>query len=296
MLDALTWVSPDGSTIEFADLSDGIGVEPGLEGRFAPPPHIVADVLAGSDGSRVRNVRYGVREIAIPLSIEADSPDDLHTSLRDLVSRLDPKRGVGKLRATGAGGTTREIACRYGGGLEIVEDIATSVTGWARASIVLVAHDPLWQDMSPTVETVGVEATAFLSPDASTAWFPWSLVESDAVGGFTVNNDGDDDAWPQWTIQGPGAGLLKLSNLATGETIEIANVSMVSGEKITIDTRPGYKTVTGPSGENLWPDLSDGSDLWPLERGTQTVTVTLAGAVAGESNVRLEWRRKWLTV
>jgi len=150
--------------------------------------------------------------------------------------------------------------------------------------------------VDPQVELVNVEAQTFLSSGPSDPWFAWQLVSSSAVGGFTVDNDGDDLAWPRWTVQGPGAGALRLNNATTGETIEIADVALAAGEQIAIDCRPGFKTVVGPSGENLWPDLSDVSSLWPLGRGTQTVTVELEGAEAGISNVRLEWRKRWLTV
>lgn len=295
MLDTLTWIAPDGDEIVLTDLVDLIDIEPGMVGRGIPPVRVTGDELAGVDGQRVRHVRYQAREVEIPVTIEHASPEDLRSKLRQLGSLLDPKRGDGKLRAEGDG-ASRELLCRYTGGLELTESFAASVVGWVRAVLILTAHDPLWRDVEPSVELVDVEANAFLSSDSGDAWFPWQLVDSDAVGGFTVDNDGDDDAWPQWTIQGPGSGLLKLENSTSGETIEISNVDLAAGEKITIDTRPGYKTVTGPSGENLWPELSDDSILWPLERGSQKVTVTLEGAEAGVSNVRLEWRRKWLTV
>lgn len=288
MADVHTWIAPDGDT-HVLDGTEGVQVLRGVEGRGMPPTETVADELAGLDGSRPRLSRLTEREVALPLLVNGSK----HERIRTLASLFDPRRGNGRLRAT-VDGTERELACRYVEGLELDESEGTG--DWQRAVAVFVAHDPMWLDTDSTVELVDVEANAFLSSSSEDPWFAWSLVSSDAVGGFTVDNDGDDVAWPQWTIQGPGTGLLKLSNGESGEKIEIADVALATGEQITIDTRPGAKTITGPDGANLWPDLSDDSTLWPLERGSQTVTVTLEGAEAGVSNVRLSWVRRWLTV
>lgn len=284
------WRDPDG-TSHALDGSNGVLVTRGIEGRGMPPMQTVTDELAGLDGTRPRISRAHERDTILPVVVYgADNRDRVRT----LASLFDPRRGDGRLQVDG-----RELICRYREGLGLDESdggLDADGSGWQRAVLVFVAHDPLWRDVDPTVELVNVEANTFLSSGPDDPWFPWQLVSSDAVGGFNVDNDGDDLAWPRWTIQGPGSGLLSLSNGTSGEKIEISSVSLAAGEQIAIDTRPGHKTVTGPGDTNLWPDLSDDSTLWPLERGSQTVTVTLEGAEAGVSNVRLEWRRKWLTV
>lgn len=284
------WRDPDG-TSHTLDGSNGVLVTRGIKGRGMPPMQTVTDELAGLDGTRPRISRAAERDAILPVVVYgADNRDRVRT----LASLFDPRRGDGRLQVDG-----RELICRYREGLGLDESdggLDADGSGWQRAVLVFVAHDPLWRDVDPTVELVDVEANAFLSSSSSDPWFAWQLVSSDAVGGFNVDNDGDDLAWPRWTIQGPGSGLLRLSNSESDEKLEISSVSLAAGEQIAIDTRPGYKTVTGPGDTNLWPDLSDDSTLWPLERGSQTVTVTLEGAEAGVSNVRLEWRRKWLTV
>lgn len=288
MADVHTWIAPDG-TSHVLDGTAGVKVLRGVEGRGMPPVETITDEIAGLDGSRPRLSRLTDREAVLPVLVKGD----VRQRLRTLASLFDPRRGNGRLRAT-IDGIERELVCRYDEGMELDESDGTGA--WQRAVLVFVAHDPMWLDVDPSVELVDVEASAFLSSGPTDPWFGWQLVASDAVGGFNVDNDGDDLAWPQWTIQGPGLGLLRLTNDVSGEKIEIADVNLTAGQKILIDTRPGHKTVVGPDGVNLWPDLSDDSVLWPIERGSQTVTVTLEGAEAGETNVRLSWVRRWLTV
>lgn len=291
MTDTHTWIDPEG-TVHALDGTEGVLLTLGVEGRGMPPMETITDEIAGLDGSRPRLSRAAERDVALPVLVEGA---DLRDRLRTLASLFDPRRGDGKLRVTTDGGDRRELVCRYAEGFEL--DEAEGRQGeWQRAVLVFVAHDPMWRDVDPTIALVDVEADAFLSVDATDPWFAWTLVPSDALGGFTVDNDGDDRAWPQWTVQGPGAGLLRLRNVTSGELIEISNVDLAASDQIVIDTRPGVKTVEGPAGENLWPELSDSSVLWPLERGQQEVEVLLEGADAGVSNVRLEWRRRHLTV
>lgn len=277
----IVWVDPSGSEFPF-DQSRGVTVTRGISGRGMPPVVNVADQVAGLDGSRPRLSRAHDREVVLPLAFIGEG---WLGQVRELATMLDPRRGDGKLRVT-SGGVTRELVCRYSQGLELVEELPHI----QRAPLVFVGHDPLWRDVTPTVRLVDIAALAFLKDP----WFDWSLVGSTALGRFVIDNDGDDVAWPVWIVQGPG-GPVTLTNDTTGEVIEV-DVSLAAGEQLRIDTRPGAKTVVGPADENLYPQLSDRSVLWPLVRGAQTVTVTLPDAEAGVSNVRLEYRRRWLSV
>lgn len=289
MADTHTWIDPDG-TSQPLDGSAGVKVLRGVRGRGMPPMETISDELAGLDGARPRLSRAGVRDVTLPVLVRGAT---VRERLRTLATLFDPRRGDGRLQVD-IDGEVRELVCRYAQGLELDEGEAVQ-GAWQRAVVVFDAHDPMWCDVDPQISTVEIANDPFLSDDGEDPWFPWQLVESDAEGGFNITNDGDDVAWPMWTIQGPGVGQLTLTNTATGEVISAA-VDLEAGDKLTIDTRPGAKTVVGPDGENLWSDLSDDSVLWPLQRGSQTVTVSLEGAEAGESRVRLEWLRRWLTV
>ena len=279
----VTWVAPDGTTVPF-DASTGICLRRGMSGRYMPPVEHVTDDVAGLDGAQVRKTRYAARDVTIPVTVTGAG---YQSTLRYLASKLDPER-PGRLRVG-----DRQLVARYAEGLEV--DEAEGLFDRHRpAVLVFTAHDPMWEDVTATTVIADAGGDAFLSPDADTPWFTWRIAADEAVGSFLIDNDGDRYAWPRWTIQGPG-GSVTLENRTTGERIEL-DVALDAGERVEVDTRPGRKTIIGPDGGNLWPDASDDTTLWPLQTGSQTVEVVMPDAEPGETNVRLEYRRRWLTV
>lgn len=73
--------------------------------------------------------------------------------------------------------------------------------------------------------------------------------------GFSVFNWGDVEAWPIWTIEGPVRGF-KFS--FDGQSFEAPTSStdvVAAGRTLTIDTRPGYKSLRDDEGattRNRW--------------------------------------------
>lgn len=274
----LSWVDPDGAVWPLSTATVKVGH--GVTGDAAPPVGWSDDPRPAGPGSRLRTIRWAAREVAVPVHLTGDP----RAELRAWAARFDPTRGDGKLRVG-----DRQLTVRYIGGLE---QAPWSVPQIRSAIVLFRAFDPFWEDVTPDVRVSQVDAVAFLSASGSDPWFPWVTVDVDVAGGFTVVNDGDDQAWPVWQVQGPG-GPITMTNLATGATIEVDTV-LAAGEMLTVDTRPDVKTVTGPGNVNLWPDVSDTSTLWPIVPGSQTVQVGIADATAGQTQVRLEWRRRWL--
>lgn len=286
MMDRLEFVAPDGTVTVLTDLVDDVDVRDGVSGRFAPPVLFDDEEAVGRDGSRLRNVRAGVRDIVLPLSIEPSDEPALRLRLRQLVSALWPARGSGTLRSV-RGSVSRQIAVRYAGGLEIVEDFGSAITGWVNAGLVLRAFDPFWEDGADVevLFSAGVQPTFLPFP-------PLDLAASATVGTATIVNGGDAEAWPVWKIVGPG-GPVELSNAVTGDVLELSTV-LGPDETLTVDTRPGRKTIRDGDGNNLYGDRASGSSLWPLVRGDNVVDVLLADATE-DSSVRLSYRRRWLS-
>ena len=275
----LTWQTAAGA--QFPLSSDTVMVLHGGSGFGSPPIEWFDDAPPSGDGTRLRTVRYGAREVTVPLLVHGDTTAEL----AKWASRFDPRAGSGFLLSN-----DRRLPCRFIGGIESAEERSR---GFREVAGVFRAFDPFWEDVDPDVSVAQVDAIAFLSSDSQEPWFPWQTVEVDVQGGFTVNNDGDDAAFPVWTVQGPG-GPVTLVNITTGQTLEIDTV-LSAGQQVRIDTRPDVKTVVGPAGVNLWPQVTDPSTLWPIVRGSQLVNVQIVDAVPGETQVRLEWRRRWLS-
>lgn len=284
-VDVISWVDADGTVTQLNDAADTeVGWE--VQGRGMPPIRIRSDEVAEQDGSRLRLVRYGTREVSIPLDVFTASPSALRTAVRTLERLFDPKRGDGSLRVLSPDGSTRDLVCRYVGGLEL-QEAYEGAFGVQRTVLVFRAFDPLWRDASTTSVT--------FAPDTATAFFPilpLRLSSSEVYSDASIDNSGDAEAWPMWTITGPGDSPV-LRNLTTDEVIDLTGLTLGAGESVVIDTAPGAKTVRSGTGSNLFSSLSSTSTLWSLAQGINSVRVELSGVTAATSVV-LSYRRRWL--
>lgn len=275
------WIDPAGSMTPLA-------VEWRATGRFAPSVEIEEDSVPGQPGARIRAVRHGPREFSLALWIEGDDEGDLRTQMRSLVYSMDAVRGDGRIRVTSPLNDQREITCRVVGGLEMSEVLGENSGPTAqRAVATFRAVDPYWAAVSDVAETF-----TSASPPSFFPFFPLRLASSEVFTDTTITNSGDVEAWPIWHVYGPGSALV-LRNLTTGQLLELT-VSLAVNEYVVIDTRPGAKTVAKNDGTNLFPNLSTSSALWPLQAGSTSLRVEMAGTTS-DSSVRLTFRPRYLT-
>lgn len=299
--DLLTIVDAEGAGFDLDDDASAVRRMRGTTGRFMPKIDRHADTVAFQPGERLRSVRHTAREVAIP--IRASSTElGLRTTLRDLARRLDPTRGDVTLRNTAIDGAVRQLTCRYDGGLEIDEGEGFAPGGYQRAVLVFVAADPYWYDESAIVTsfTAGTPASFF-------PFFPLRLSSSEVFADASVDNAGDVDAWPVWTIAGPctelylrsfaddvfAAAIFPFDAPAADQVLHLTT-TLAAGETLTIDTRPGYKTVTAFDGTNLFSLLDPAARaMWPLNRGSNSIRIEMSGADVG-SSVNLSYKQGWL--
>lgn len=285
MTDLLEWVDAAGIITPLTD-QQTLDVEWGITGRFMPPIEHVEDDVPQQDGSRLRLVRVRPRDVPLKLSVLGDDEQHLRTLLRQLVALFSPSRGDGRLRATRADGTARELRCRYKGGLDALSEDFESSYGWQRAVLVLRAHDPYWYD------TVARSIT--YRPGAPQPFFPDLAINSDRIiGTQTVVNDGDVDAWPVWTVHG-AASRFHTNNDTTGRSLQLST-ALTAAQSAVADTRPFVKTVRRDDGTNLFAVASQPpSSLWPLIPGDNQVSIVLPDT-SPESYVTLDFFRRWWT-
>lgn len=270
MDEAMAWLAPDGSVTDLPVLWDA-------HGRFAPPVALTIDRVPGQPGGVVRQAQHGIREMALPLHIAEDSEALLRAKLRLLTRKfnqvgLGGKPLPGRLRNTAVDGVVREIAAYYTGGLELDES-ADSTSGPLVQKCVLTfsSPDPYWCGAQTTQTfTMGEQPKFF-------PIFPLRLSASQVVVENNITNDGDVDAYPVWTLTGPGA-QIKIINLTTGQMIRLGDNALGAGEILTIDTRYGRKTVTKTDGTNLFSWLSNDSSLWALQPGANLMHLEMSGS------------------
>lgn len=279
MGDRYLWISPDGTELDLPthDPKDGTGMVPvALSDR---------ETIGGA-GSVLENVRHASRtvDLAVTFRDHFGGADSVRTALRTAARALDPIRGDGTLRRIRPSGSARELVCRYSGGLELEE----TDPAWQRAVLTFRAHDPYWRDAADTVATytTGDGLPTFLPGP------PFTLSGGTVWATPTLDNAGDAPAWPVLTIVGPAEGL-ELRNLTTGDELALTSV-LADGETITIDTRPGAKTVRDGAGANLYGDLTAGSRLFALDPGDNALELALVGA-SDDSSVSVAYRARYLT-
>jgi hypothetical protein len=275
----LTWVPASGNPVALTTDSR-VYAGRGAQVIGMPPTRYSELVVPLQSGARWQQVEHGPVDIAIPVHITGDKDAEMDR----LTAALDPTLGEGRLRQTRDNGTERELYCRYVDGLRPSEQFYGEQV-WT-AALLFRAVDPYWYDRN--------SSSLIFSPGESPSFFPFfplTLGASEVSTEATVNNDGHVTTWPVWTITGPGS--VTATNTTTGETWDL-DYTLDDGEVVTVDTRPGVKTVTSSTDGDLFANLTDESSLWALAKGTNTVTVTMAAA-SSASKLLLSWQRRWLT-
>lgn len=264
-----------------------LDVEWDTVGRYMPGIEWEEEGVPDQPGMRLRSVRHGVHEFMLPVWLESTSETALRTAMRSLLYKMDPVRGAGKIRVTSPLGDQREIICRYASGLEMDEKLGdTSAPLAQRIPIKFKAHDPYYYDVNSIQSSYTTTAGPSFFP-----FFTLNLNASEVVGTVNITNTGDVETWPVWTIRGPGS-IITINNTTTGRLTTI-NYSLATGLVLTIDTRPGIKTLSLVDGTNIFPYLATGTGLWPLVVGNNNLTISMSGSDSN-SLIQLAYWRRWL--
>ncbi|WP_333742704.1 phage distal tail protein [Streptomyces ardesiacus] len=282
----VSFTDPRGVVTVFSDWERGWLLQPGAKGLDMPDYQVATDESPGIDGYEVRDVRAQGKTITLPIAFWAnDSRQAYKARRRKLINSLNPKRGVGTLTLTEPDGATRSIGAYYTGGLEGDESLDAAGERWCINALTFGVPSPYW---------TGDEVTHSFSAGSSAEFFPILPVQvgdSQVLGEVTVDNVGDDVAYPVWTIKGPATSIT-LTNHTTGQEIKLTRT--ISGtDAIVIDTRERRQTALLNGVTNLWPDLSDASELWPLQEGENDLNLVVAGSTSATS-VTLTYQPRYL--
>ena len=201
-------------------------------------------------------------------------------------------------------------------GVRAYDGNPTFVTSSYTAAFALVANTKTTKSFTYTVPTdgsiqnVAIVFRIFNSTPASTRHMyadnilvnnnvgflpllPISLQGASSFGDVIITNDGQADAYPVWTITGPGTPTV--NNNTTGRSWSW-DVALNPGQVIVVDTMPGQQSaIDQGTGLSVWSDLVTNSprDLWPLIRGDNDVNISVSGASAATS-VAMSYLRRWL--
>ena len=274
--------SRDGRVVELGRSGESPALHlHGSTGLGLAPVSIKSSERLSGDGSIVRGVRYGARDVYVPLLLSGTELS-VTEARRDLTRLLAPHLGPVDVRIEDpVTGTDRMIRGYLRDGME--GDFGTDFgRSWHRLGLTFECPDPWWLGPEQIVELrVNPGSKPFISQ--SVPFFPVMLAQSSVIGEFDVEILGAGPVFPSWEVIGPGEDLV----IARGsDRIEIS-VAFPAGSPVLIDTASGRITP------DRWADLSLRSRLFQLEPGSQSLTVTMVGA-STDTVVRLTYRERFL--
>jgi phage-related protein len=249
------------------DGSDGYILTTGLRGLGIPTTDVRITNSAG-DGGTWRSTRRGIRELDLPIVVIADDRDSVESKLRRLAAALSDRYGTPKLVATYSDGSSYEIEVHYTGGAETLfgSDAGSTYCRWM---LTVQAPQPYWTSQQLVSFSLAYDgSTRGLLPDLSML----KVKTNSVLGSFTIENPGDVDAFPVWTINGKST-LTSITLNGVGFTY---TETTAAGDKRTIDTRNA--TVVDASSVNKYAYLGTAPKLFAIPPGRSTITVAITSA------------------
>jgi hypothetical protein len=285
----VTWTGGDGSVVQLTDWSSlvtGTMVTPGVSGHLMPTWDVYSDRSPSYDGENVRGVRANARDVIIPLHMWGQDRGECKARFQALVAALNPQLGQGTLTFTEAAGTSRSIGAYYSQGLEGNDDDDKTGRTWMSAVLAFHAPRPFWEGDAQFVQ---------FDVGSSGSWFPvlpLAVRNSQVLGSVQIQNVGDAECFPVWTVTGPCSSIT-LTNATTGKSLVIAQ-ALTSSDTAVIDFREGAKTALMNGVTNLYSAISiTSSAFWSLKPGLNNITITLPGA-AGTTTARMDYKPRYL--
>ncbi|MEV6419064.1 phage tail domain-containing protein [Streptomyces sp. NPDC051662] len=284
----------EGDAIPLTSVSNtvwpGILIQPGATGLDMPLYQLFSDESPNLDGSIFRSTRASAREIMIPVFLYGVDRPTVNSLKRKLFQALNPRNGYCAIRFTEWSGETRQLAAYYKGGMEGAEGDTAGFT-WAKYALNFTAMDPYFYPLSPRSIKWSFGTGDPLLSDSKNL-FPMEISEG-VLGGdgepLIIENPGDVEAWPVWDLRGPIRSFQLTSS--SGATIKASPPGdssdlIPAGRTLTIDTRPGRKTVRDDRGTNYWERLDTNPEFWPVAPGSTDALITVVTG-SGKSAITL---------
>ncbi|MEU3436728.1 phage tail family protein [Streptomyces sp. NPDC006863] len=270
-------------------------LQPGATGLDLPPYSVHMDESPNLDGAMVRGARASARQVLLPIFVYGIDRKTLRQFKAKLAGALNPRLGYSVLTFIEQGGEPRRLKCYYVGGMEGSEAADSSGFSWVSYGIQLTAADPyFYGDIAVAASwSFGTDQPFLGSP-----FLPLTLAKGTASNGtLTIENPGDIEAWPIWEITGP-LKRFKFTGpdgASFGIPTQPGSIdALPAGRTLTVDCRPGYKTVSDNTGRIYFPLLSANPSLWSVPPGTSTAQADLL-AGSGTPTVKMTLHPRYLT-
>jgi len=216
--------------------------------------------------------------------LEGDYYANLDAVARAFYNRRNEQPAPGYLRIQRPDGSSRQVAVYTTSGLNTPE---VGISNDTIYTLTLQTPDPYWSDLIQQTANYSISPASGILP-----LLPVFLAGSTVIGTNTVVNGGNAQAWPIWTITGPGTPTMQ--NLTTGRKWSM-NTVIQAGHVVQVVTKPGQQMVVDTTtGANMWDNLvlSSLRDLWSLMAGSNQISIAMSGSTLATS-VNLAWTNRW---
>lgn len=258
----ISLVGANGDTIQLGDESDFVLLT-GLTGFGIPATSVRIDGSAGAGGVW-RFTKRGVRDIDLPIAIFGTDRVDVETKLRRLARLLQDTDGATKIVASYDDGSSVFLEAHYVGGAE-TQFGSDANNYFCRWTIQMQAPQPYWATVATQSFTIGSGSTGRgLLPQLSKL----KVSSSQALGVVNVNNVGDVETYPIWTLRGP----IDYVTVSNGTKSFTYNAPIATDETITINTETN--AVTNQLGVNKYANLGAAPKLFSLPPGISSLDIS----------------------
>lgn len=254
----------------------------GSTGLGLAPADIKLRDRISADGSYLEGVRYGSRELFLPIFIQKESKAELTEIRRQLYRLLAPHLGPVEIIIHDiATGTRRSIQGVLKSGLE--GDFSEPFHGnWQTLGLTFICPDPWWEG-NPKFFTSRISPGVKPFISETVPFFPIILASSTVQGEIEVQIEGDAPISPIWQVTGPGTDLV----ISNGTDTFTVNHALREGETLTINGKDRRLTP------DLWHKVPISSRIFDLPPGRNHLTVTMVGANT-KSRIDLIYNERFL--
>lgn len=255
------WRDPAGTTWDLSSGGMGVKLLGGIQGLGDPPFTTYWSDRIG-DGDRFRGHRHPRREMLLRVRVGTGTTGLPWRAIDSAWWRAVVPEEPGTLKCVLEDASERTIQARLGEAVNAEYQWDPAVTGYAVYAIRLVADNPFWA--GPALEYT------WDAPNSPSNFYggggglapPYVLSGVGTLGELSVNNPGEEPAWPLWKFTGP---FTSASVTVNGGTIEVP-ATVTTGDVIFVQTNP--------------PAVYDGNgvDKWSIMTGARTFTFVPAGA------------------
>lgn len=265
---SMIWTGHDGTRWDLTDQAGGVCLlADGVEGLHFPKfkqwtrksPAIPGQTFTGASAEE--------RIVVLPLAVFEDTSSKAWIERdRAFWKSMHPRRYGTLTVSAGGTGATRSLRLRL-----VPEDHAyeedAALAGWAEYIALLVADQPFWAGAPVRASWPGTRAEREFYEKTGPQLI--NLAKGHTMAGARITNDGDEDAWPIWTVIGPST----TAHVGVGASVVEIPFEVAAGKAVVLDTDP-----------KVWTAIE--YDYTPPERNVPAVyanpvdrTVDLTGAV-----------------